>query len=120
MDENPPPRPARNTPPDPALRRLLNSWPVETNVSPAFSRAVWRRIEARAAGSRTSRWERWVGWLTRHLERREYALAYLAVVLVAGAAAGALQGQSRSHTETDSLQGRYVASIDPFFAGAMR
>ena len=74
MDENPPPRPARNTPPDPALRRLLNSWPVETDVTPAFARAVWRRIEARAAVSWTSPWERWVGWLTRHLEQREYAL----------------------------------------------
>lgn len=48
--------------------------------------------------------------------RPRMAVAYVALVLLAGAGAGALRGHSTAQGLAGSLQGRYVQSIDPFAA----
>lgn len=116
------PQPPNSPDADRRLSTLLRSWQVDTASPPGFADSVWRRIQI--AGSATDSppnlgaflWN----WLTRGLARPRVALAYLGVIFLVGAGAGALGGQVRSESAADGLQGRYVRSIDPFIAGVLR
>ncbi len=106
--------------PDPALGDLLRTWRVDESVSPAFSRAVWRRIERVPRSSPVSLWRELTAWFEDIVSRPRFATAYLAMLLLAGLAAGLLHGAARSDFDTAGLQGRYIQSIDPLLAEALR
>lgn len=103
---------AQPTPrPDPELSRLLRDWDVPDELPPRFNEGVWRRLESSSAlrpdSTLLSRWRAW--W-----HRPGMAWAYVAILLAAGASAGAWQGRVTALQVIDQLQGRYVLSVDPF------
>lgn len=102
---------------DAALSRLLRTWPVDAEVPPRFAEGVWRRVarlEMRSEASVLTRWVR----LAEMLLRPRFVATYLALLLVAGAGLGFVSGQVRLRGAEGDLKGRYVQSVDPFFASA--
>lgn len=112
------PEPPTSPDADRRLSALLRSWQVDTASPPGFADSVWRRIQL--TGSPPNPGEFLWTWLTRTLVRPRVAVAYLGVIFLVGAGAGAFRGQVRSESAADGLQGRYVRSIDPFIAGVLR
>ena len=104
---------------DPELSRLLRSWSEPAALPPRFGEEVWRRID-RERLNRASAGGGWMETLKRWLSRPLLAGAYLALVILAGAGAGAVKGQSRAEALTGALEGRYVQSIDPFHGSHRR
>lgn len=106
--------------PDARLRRVLRSWEVDDTAPPGFGAAVWRRLESARRPATPGLGEFLAGWLAGCLRRPRFALTYMALLFLLGAGAGAFRGQIRSASTADGLQGQYVQSIDPFFAGVIR
>lgn len=106
------------TPPsreDPQLSKVLQSWRPTPDLDPGFQQQVWRRIEHRRRQAQGANpWQilsrGWLGILTRP----RFALGYLMVLLVLGSGAGWVQGHASTQAFDRNLQGRYIASIDPF------
>ena len=97
-----------------ALGQVLRQWTVDAPLPRRFQEQVWQRI-ARAEASAAPGWRvPFSHWLEVVLPRPGFALAYVAVLLVAGVTAGSLAAQVRnSRLETD-LSLRYVRALDPF------
>lgn len=104
---------------DRRLSALLQSWTVDAEPPPRFATAVWRRIRRNARPSPGSILRLIEAWLIHCLRRRRFVAAYLAILILAGAGAGAMRGQAHSQALAASLESRYVQSVDPF-ALAMR
>ncbi len=109
----------RNTE-DSRLGRLLRTWRVEAEVPPRFAEGVWRRIEREEgrADPAPAGWWRWLSGLAEAAVRPSFVAGYLALVLLLGAGAGFVSGHARSRGAEGDLKGRYVQSVDPFFASA--
>lgn len=104
---------------DPRLSRVLQSWKVDPQPHPEFSQAVWRRIERRQRPTRTTAIADVLAPLLQWLTQPRAAALCLLIWVAVGSAAGWRQGHASSRDQTLGLQGRYVASIDPF-AGSPR
>lgn len=103
---------------DQALRALLNEWKVETPLPTRFQEGVWRRIEqedARTVGG-ASLWTTLQDWIANVLPRPALAVAYVAVLLAAGAGVGWTRAQHETSRISDELSMRYVTSVDPYQA----
>ncbi len=99
--------------------RTLDGWLREWRVAgaplpPRFQADVWRRIEAAEGRARAGVGNRLLTLLNESLPRPRVAFAYLAALLVAGAAAGSLTAQRQAGHWTSELSERYVQSIDPY------
>jgi hypothetical protein len=103
-----------NEPSDPKndpLRNLLRSARPEPTLPPRFQEGVWRRLEkddspGLAAPSAIARLES----LIERLLLPRFALASLAVLLVAGGVTGILTSGSVAKAQA---QGRYLSAVAP-------
>lgn len=112
-----PTRPSRE---DPELSEVLQSWQPTPNLPPRFHQEVWRRIEQKRREAQASNpWQILSRRLLLILARPRFALGYLLVLLALGSGAGWVQGHASTEAFDRSLQGRYIASIDPF-AGSLQ
>lgn len=100
--------------PDPELSRLLRAWTIEPAPPPGFASGVWRRIETRAAARPAPAWRGMLTAVLHALRQPAFATAWIALLLLAGAGTGIVQGQRTAESLHVQMQGRYVQSIDPF------
>ena len=103
-----------NLPEDKPLHRALGNWKISEPLPPRFSETVWRRIARAEAPAVGTLGDGWRAWLSRTFSQPVFAAAYVAVLLVAGVAAGYLHGQARQQRVHDELAARYVQSLDPY------
>jgi len=103
---------------DTALHALLREWKVETPLPPRFQEQTWRRIEHAdtPAIATLSPWRSLQNWIANVLPRPALAVAYVAVLLAAGAGVGWTQARHESLRVSDELSLRYVKSVDPYLA----
>lgn len=92
---------------DAKLSALLRESRVSPALPPRFQQNVWRRLAPAAAPVQS---ESWLDALAALILRPKFALAMLAVLLVAGALFGTLEG---SQTARHDAQMRYLASVAP-------
>ncbi len=101
---------------DEPLGRALREWKVSPSLPPRFQEEVWRRI-GRAEVNRASSW--WSD-LRRAIEvafrRRALAVSYVAALLLIGLGLGLAQGRNASARMDETLEARYLHSIDPYLA----
>jgi hypothetical protein len=104
---------------DKALSSLLKEWKVEAPLPPGFQEQVWRRIE-REEEPRTVRalspWAVVQNWMANILPRPALAVAYVGILLAAGAGIGWTQGQIEAQRISEQLSASYVKSVDPYLA----
>jgi hypothetical protein len=111
-----PTRPSRE---DEQLSEVLQSWQPHPELGPGFAREVWRRIDqGRQPAPASNPWKFLAQGLFGMFAQPRFALGYLLVLLVLGSGAGWVQGHASTRAFDRSLQGRYIASIDPF-AGSL-
>jgi hypothetical protein len=101
---------------DAALEAVLREWQTTEPLPPRFQARVWQRIaQAEASPRAFSRMWADVGlWLQAAFSRPAMAVAYLAILLLFGAAGGFWQASDRVAREHEELRARYVASVDPY------
>jgi len=95
-------------PDDTKLTALLRGARTTPSLPPRFQEGVWRRIEESEipATSRVS----WLEALTSWALRPKFALAAAVVLMAAGSAVGAREGNQAAHQDA---QTRYIASVAP-------
>ncbi len=98
---------------DEALKGNLRAWQVAPAIPPCFQREVWQRIEARDAERRNSPWLQIVRRFFAGLATPRYATATLSVAAIVGVGMARLQASDENARHWQSLQTRYVDSIDP-------
>lgn len=103
---------------DKALSRLLRQWKVDASLPPHFGQQVWRRIELVETRRATahSPWAAVRDWIAAMLPRPALAVAYVAVLLAAGAGVGWTQAQHETSHVSSQLSARYVQLVDPYKA----
>lgn len=97
---------------DARLSALLKTWMVDAPVPPRFQQNVWRRIESQETrGS-------WLNELRqlfeRHLARPVLVGSYLLLLLGVGLGTGYVQARQANSHLRDTLQSRYMQSVDPY------
>lgn len=103
---------------DANLSGLLKEWKVATPLPPRFQEQVWRRIEHREAQPApiAAPWTRLRDWVANVVPRPALAVAYVAVLLAAGAGIGWTRAQHEALRVSNQLSQRYVKTVDPFQA----
>lgn len=110
-------KPSSSAPEEARLSALLRSWQVPAEPPPRFADAVWRRIaNEESATAASSAPVSPFSWLIGWLGRPRVAWLYVLTLFALGAGAGMVRGNAQASRLADGLQGRYVASIDPFAA----
>ena len=90
---------------DRELQALLHESRPQPGLPPRFQENVWRRIEQAEARSWQASWVDTVaGWLLKP----RFAVATVAVVLLAGTLLGSMNGQAQAR---HAAQERYVAKV---------
>ena len=97
-----------SNPNDEKLSALLRGARPSPSLPPRFQDGVWRRIEENEipATGRVS----WLEVLTSWALRPKFALAAAVVLMAAGSAVGAREGNQAAHQDA---QTRYIASVAP-------
>lgn len=101
-----------------ALHNLLKEWRVESSLPPGFQERVWRRIETEEAAATTS-FAPWVilrKWIADYLPRPSLAVAYMAVLLAAGAGVGWSRARHETQRVNTQLSQQYIQALDPLLA----
>ncbi len=111
-------RPKQTHDDDQSLRQVLRQWTVDTPLPPRFQEQVWRRIARAENQPAPSLWGSLSRWVEVLLPRPQFALSYVAALLVVGVAAGSLAAQVTVRRLNADLGLRYVQSLDPFQADA--
>ena len=103
---------------DKALHDLLKEWKVESSLPPRFQERVWRRIETEEAQPvpAFAPWAAIRKWIADYLPRPSLAIAYVAVLLAAGAGVGWTRAQHETQRVNTQLSQQYVHALDPFLA----
>jgi hypothetical protein len=101
-----------NSSEDETMRKALGQWKIAAPLPPRFKEGVWRRIEQ--AASAPTAWELWQRWLEGVFARKAVALAYVAVLLLAGLTAGYVNGRAYEQRANARLATQYVQSLDPY------
>jgi hypothetical protein len=97
-------------PEDARLDALLRAARPTPELPPRFQQQVWRRIEKSAAPDPT---ESWLDTLANLLLRPRWALTGAAVLLLAGALTGTLEGRQMAR---HNAQMNYLAAVAPMAA----
>jgi hypothetical protein len=105
--------------PDDNLSALLRSWSVDAPLPPRFRDDVWRRI-ARTENSVQPLAASLRRWLESILPRPKIALSYVTTLLLIGMATGLWVAQVERSRLKATLGSRYVQSIDPYLAEALK
>jgi hypothetical protein len=105
-----------NTSSDARLDGLLREWKLEDTLPPRFGDRVWQRLARREKEASSGAWWEWLGWIRQALTRPPVAASYVAILLVAGLAAGYWQARSEEARTEEQLGARYVQMLDPFQA----
>ncbi|HUC85167.1 MAG TPA: hypothetical protein VL970_08245 [Candidatus Acidoferrales bacterium] len=92
---------------DPRLSLLLRAARPSSSLPPRFRQSVWRRIESVDAPAPSASW---LDALATLILRPRLAMVLAAVILLAGLAAGTLQGRQTARHEA---QMSYLASVAP-------
>lgn len=97
------------------LSDLLQEWRIGAEVPPRFGEQVWRRIALEEELlPNTLWWRRFRGRLEMLFARPAFATAGMIAFLLAGTAAGWLQGRRDVTRLDDTLGQRYVQLVDPY------
>jgi hypothetical protein len=97
---------------DETLRKVLGQWQVAQPLPPRFQERVWSRIE-QAAATPTA-WQFWQRWLEGAFASRTAATAYVTALLLAGVAAGYVNGQAHQQRWKTQQAAQYVHDLDPY------
>jgi hypothetical protein len=100
---------------DPALKRLLNTWHVDTVLPAGFSNSLWlrlARIDDSAGASIADGLRR---WLSEVFLRPRWSLGYATILLGAGLLGGYLVAREQNQRFNQHMEQRYVQSINPFY-----
>lgn len=87
------------------LQTLLRASRPQPALPPRFQESVWRRIEQGEVRTRTPGW---IDALAGLMLKPRFAVATVAVVLLAGTLLGSMNGQAHVR---HAAQDRYVASV---------
>ncbi len=108
-------------PEDDALNSLLRQWQVDAPLPPRFQEQVWRRITRAEGPQPESAFLAGFSWLMDTLlPRPRFALAYMAILLSAGIAAGSWTAQAKTTRLESTLRQRYIQSVDPYRAAGVQ
>jgi len=99
---------------DAVLSGLLREWKVDSDLPPRFSEQVWRRIERGETAATFSPWASLWNRIAQAFARPSLAAGYVAVLLLAGLAAGYFQARIGTERVQDELSTRYVQMVDPY------
>ncbi len=106
---------------DGALNSLLCQWQVDAALPPRFQEQVWRRITRAEGPQPESSFLAGLSWLMDTLlPRPRFALAYMAILLSAGIAAGSWTAQAKASRLESTLGQRYIQSVDPYRAAGVQ
>jgi hypothetical protein len=100
---------------DPALKRLLNTWRVDTPLPAEFSNSLWlrlARIDDSAGASIADGLRR---WLSDVFLRPSWSLGYATILLGVGLLGGYLVAREQNERFHQHMEQRYVQSINPYF-----
>lgn len=106
------PNESTNEPLDQALRE----WKVTAALPPRFQEEVWRRIALSEVRSRVSWWADLRHSIEAAFRRPALAISYLAILLLVGLSAGLTQARQASARMDQTLESRYLHSVDPYLA----
>ena len=100
---------------DESFRGLLKEWNVTASLPPRFQEAVWRRIESEETRPirANSPWAVMRNWIANALPRPALAVAYVVVLLAAGAGMGWSHARHESARVRSQLSEQYVRIVDP-------
>jgi hypothetical protein len=103
---------------DRALSSVLSEWTVKAALPPRFQEQVWRRIEREEPESvrGPSVWTTVQDWVANALPRPALAIAYVGILLLAGAGVGWTHARSETERVSAQLSMTYVESVDPYLA----
>ena len=96
------------------LHNVLEVWDVKEPLPPRFQERVWQRIARQEAPEPGRLWSGLFAWLSVSMARPSFAGAYLAVLLIAGLAAGYWQARVDNAQTAERLGERYVRMMDPY------
>jgi hypothetical protein len=96
--------------PDPKLTTLLRDVRPAPELPPRFQQNVWRRIEDAEAPEKSASW---LDTLAALILRPRFAYVVAAILLLAGALAGTMEGRQLAHQDA---QLNYLASVAPHAA----
>jgi hypothetical protein len=104
---------------DDPLGKALRQWTVDSSLPPRFQEQVWHRIaQAQSQPTLLMLLRATLSTLQRALTRPKFAVAYMAILLALGVAAGAWTAQIKTSRLDSDMGRRYVQSLDPFLHGA--
>lgn len=99
---------------DGAFRKLLGAWKVNTPLPPRFDEQVWKRIDRTGSSASAGLWIVFVAALGRAFARPSQAVAYAAILLMAGSLGGYWQARAGNERTAEDLRVRYVQMMDPY------
>jgi hypothetical protein len=95
---------------DAKLNALLRESRVSPALPPRFQEGVWQRIEEAGAPAKSAGGITWLDALATWVLRPRRAMATAAMLMVAGALLGALEGNQVARQDA---QARYLAAVAP-------
>ena len=96
------------------LHAVLREWKVNGVMPPRFEEQVWRRIVRAETPVAMSLWQALKQWVESTFSRPALALAYVAILLMVGLAAGHVRAQDTAARAEAQWRAQYVQSIDPY------
>lgn len=102
---------------DSELREKLAAWRIEAQLPRDFQQLVWKRIAVREAANTDPAWLIWIKSLLITATRvsvQRLALTAIVVGLLIGTTTGLVEASRWNSLTWNSLEIKYVQSIDPF------
>jgi hypothetical protein len=99
---------------DQMLHTALREWRVRESLPPHFGDRVWQRIARAEAQAPGALWAQLLSRMANAVLRPSLAISYVTVLLVAGLAAGYLQGRADNERVSHELSSRYVQMLVPY------
>ena len=100
-----------------SLGRALRDWKVAADLPSRFQDEVWRRIALSEVRRATGFWTAFLQSIETALLRPGVAIAYVAILLLVGVSIGMVEARQASARMDETLEARYLQSVDPYHAG---
>ena len=99
---------------DDRLHAVLREWKVDAAIPPRFQEQVWQHIARTEKTVEIQLWQAVRHRVESIFSRPALALAYVAILLIGGLAAGYLRAQDTAAHAEAQWRIQYVQSIDPY------
>jgi len=96
------------------LKKKLETWEVNPRIPSGFQREVWQRTAVKETARRNSFKYQLIEWTVSLLVTPRYAAAIILAGAFMGIAVAQVEATSTNSNSSQSLENRYVGTIDPY------